>query len=384
MKNKVSIQRCSANDDLQSVDRALKKSLGLIGALDNSLYSGKKILIKPNILKGASYKSGATTNPFMIESLIRFLKSFDCTITIAEGAVVGYDTMEALTACGIDKISNRYGTGLVDLKKDRFIEKEVPGGKELESLKIPVTVLDSDFLINMSVLKTHDSFPATLGLKNIKGVISEHDKKRFHNSELAQCIVDLNKVVRTDLSIIDGTVGMEGIGPLYGEPVDLKTIFCSFDLIAADLIASRVMGLDPYSIKYIKLAIEQGISSIKEEDIDVVGYTVDEVKRDFKVIDLKSSACSQYLIDIMGEGACSGCLHTLESFLYKTGRNKDLDRLKGSTFILGKRNFSKDISGNKIIKFGKCAKDFYPEKGCYIKGCPPHMDTIREVLGIKK
>lgn len=384
MGPKVSIVRTRRNDNLEDIEKALDSSLSLIGGLKGQISKSYRVLLKPNILTEADYRTGATTNPFLIEALIRYLRRFSCHITMAEGAVVGKDTRKAFKACGIDRLAKDYDIELVDLKRDIFVKKDIPGGIQLKELAIPKTVIESDYIINIAVAKTHDSFPATLALKNIKGVIAEEDKKKFHNLDLKQCIVDLNKVVKTDLAIIDGSIGMEGLGPIYGDPVGLNLIISSFDVVLADIVASRVMGLDPLSIGYIKLALEQGLTGYSESDIELSGQKIEDVKKKFKVIDLNSSSYKRHLIKVFDEKACSGCMHTLESFLYKTDRRGDIEKLAGHTFILGKGNDPKDIEGDRIVRFGRCAKEIDIMGSYYVHGCPPHMDTIRKVLDIKK
>jgi len=70
----------------------------------------------------------------------------------------------------------------------------IPNGKVIRRLEVPKVVFESDVIINVPVMKTHDMLPVTLGLKNMKGTIKDKYKKRFHVWGLAQAIIDLNKL----------------------------------------------------------------------------------------------------------------------------------------------------------------------------------------------
>lgn len=377
----VSIVKCKKIDNIESIKSYLSESIYLLGGLESKLHRDDRVLIKPNILAAKSYKTGATTNPYIIEALIDILRTYGIKkIVIGEGAIVGENTSNAFKKCGIDKIAERKNVDLVDLKRDKFVPMSISNGKIIRIINIPEIVINSDLIINIPVMKTHDSFPATLGLKNMKGVIQERDKKRFHLLGLAQCIVDLNKIVLPHITIVDGTVGMEGLGPLYGDPVNFGLIISSFDTVSADAISAYIMGINPYSIEYIKLAAEQGLGIGKISKIKTLGRRKNKVRRKFKRVGFESSEFEKYEIRILESGACSGCVHTLESCLFKLKKENKISSIKGYTFLMGSSvKIPAGIDGN-IIKFGTCTRILPEKKGYYIPGCPPHMDTIREVI----
>jgi uncharacterized protein (DUF362 family) len=99
---------------------------------------------------------------------------------------------------------------------------------------------------------------------------------------LAQCIINLNKVAIPHLTIIDGIVGMEGVGPLLDDPVDLGVLVTSFETIAAYAPAVRKMGIEPDSIKYLRLACEQNMGTTKIQEIEISGEKTGKVKKKFR------------------------------------------------------------------------------------------------------
>jgi uncharacterized protein (DUF362 family) len=73
---------------------------------------------------------------------------------------------------------------------------------------------------------------------------------------------------------------MEGNGPVEGSPVKMDLIIASKDVVAADAMGCRVMGMDPHSFSHIRKAHEKGLGNI--DDIKVLGEKLDDVVHPFK------------------------------------------------------------------------------------------------------
>jgi uncharacterized protein (DUF362 family) len=379
----VSVNRCQRIDNFDSVSKVVSDSIHLIGGLESLISRGDKVLIKPNILSPYDYKTGAVTNPYVIKALCRLARDAGARkLIIAEGSNVGSKTKEAFIKSGISKIAEEENTELVDLKDTKTIYMGISNGRIFRRIEIPEVIMQVDVIINVPVMKTHDVFPATLGLKNMKGVLQEKDKKRFHKWGLAQSIVDLNKLVLPQLTVIDGTVAMEGMGPAHGTPVNFGIIISSSDTVAADTVAASVMGIDPVEIEYIRLAAEQGLGCTDLSQIKVLGLSIDQVKRPFKRIQLDFEAFKKEGIEIYEAGACSGCRQVIETLLVDRLKG-NLNLLKGYTLIFGQTvEIPKNIRG-KLLCFGSCTRK-YKDQGEYIPGCPPHPFDFIEYLRARK
>lgn len=376
MKSTVSIKRCKDIHSFQDIKRALRRSLGLIGGLEAIVCPQDTVIIKPNLIKPAHYKTGITTNSLLIRALCEIIREKGAKrVIIAEGSAVGYGTEKAFDETGMRGIAKEINIELVDLKKAEWIPVPVVGGKVLHRVKLPRILLEANVIINVPVMKTHDAFPATLGLKNMKGVIREEDKKRFHRWGLSQCIVDLNKVILPDLTVIDGTVCMEGLGPTHGTPVNLGILIASKDTVAADVVASTVMGIEPMDIEYIKLAIEQRLGCGELSNIEILGESLDEVIRPFKQVTIDFDGYRDKGIFIHEKGACSGCRHMMEALICNLERENALDLLKGYTLVFGQLARIPSKLEGKLVSIGLCTKK-YKEKGEYIPGCPPHPEDV--------
>jgi uncharacterized protein (DUF362 family) len=390
-KPEVSIVRCSETDNVEAIKQSLNTAFKLIGGITTVLRKGDRVVIKPNLLLPVPYTSGATTNPFVVEALIDVLNDIGVKkIVIAEGSVVGERTEKCFSVCGYETLAERKKIPLINLKKDEFIPLGLSNGKVLRILKLPKTIVEADAVISVPVLKTHDCFPVSLGLKNMKGVIHERDKQKFHLLDLAQCIVDLNKLVLPRIVLIDGTVGMEGMGPVYGIPADAHVLLASFDCVAADAIGSLFMGIDPYETNYIGLAEEQGLGIADHTKITVRGESLQKTGRKFQRISLHGILDSEdfrkHKIRLLDKGGCSGCRSVVTALISDLHEKKQVHRISNSTILLG-QNFSPEeidrIEG-RVICFGACTRHVKRGKDLFLFGCPPHILDVKKALGYTK
>jgi uncharacterized protein (DUF362 family) len=135
-------------------------------------------------------------------------------------------------------------------------------------------------IISAAKLKTHMNTHVTLGMKNMFGMLTTKFKGKYHIRGMDKVIHDINKTLPPQVTVIDGFVAMEGRGPVHGKPVKMDTIIASVDPVAADTVASQIMGFYPEQIDHIRWAHESGIGNMN--DIEVVGDGIDAVKRIFE------------------------------------------------------------------------------------------------------
>ena len=381
-KSLVSISRCESIHDPACVFEAVKESTSLIGGLETLINRGDFVLIKPNVLCAKDYKTGATTNPHVVKSLCRLAREAGAgKIVIAESSTIGCDTLQALEACGYAKVAQEEGVELIDLKRAPSIYMGIPNGKVIRRLEVPKVVFESDIIINVPAMKTHDMLPVTLGLKNMKGTIKDKYKKRFHVWGLAQAIIDLNKLLLPQITVIDGTVAMEGLGPMHGDPVNLGLIISSFDTVAADAVGAYVMGIDPGEVEYLQLAEREGLGCANLSEINVAGIPLEKAKRPFKQLRLDLEKVEKELgIAMREEGACSGCRQVVETLIHNYLKG-NLHLLREYTLIFGQTVKVPDAVKGKLLNFGSCTKK-YRNRGEYIPGCPPMQEDVLEFFGM--
>ncbi len=214
-----------------------------------------RIGLKPNLVLDAPAGGGATTHPELAEGLIGYLKhrGFE-NIVILEGSWVGSRTGEAFERCGYAALSRRTCVPLIDTKLD--------GSREYDCAGIGISICDSamalDFLINLPVMKGHCQTAVTCALKNMKGLIPDREKRRFHAMGLHRPIAHLNARVRQGFILVDALCGdldfEEG-----GNPVWRGQAMGCFDPVLCDAWICAQMGYGVGDVPYIGLAEALGV-----------------------------------------------------------------------------------------------------------------------------
>jgi uncharacterized protein (DUF362 family) len=112
-----------------------------------------------------------------------------------------------------------------------------------------------------------------------------HDLARDRGIEAMQdAIVDLNTVIPSHLTVVDGIYGMEGKGaPVRGRSVKMDLLILGTDTVAVEAVGAAAMGFDPDSIPYLEHAVEKGVGfEYRVKDLDIQGAKLDEVRRRFE------------------------------------------------------------------------------------------------------
>ena len=107
---------------------------------------------------------------------------------------------------------------------------------------IPKTMLEADYVVNLAKMKTCAHTTVTLGIKNLYGCFQEAKKSRLHK-KLDEVLPYLAKMIRTDMTVIDGLTCMEGNGPVVGNPRRMGVIVAGIDVVAVDSFCCRAHGL---------------------------------------------------------------------------------------------------------------------------------------------
>ncbi|MCD7885251.1 MAG: DUF362 domain-containing protein, partial [Lachnospiraceae bacterium] len=160
--------------------------------------------IKPNLVSASDASLGATTHPEIVAGIIEYLQQHGYrNLVIAEGSWVGEKTSDTVQVCGYDRLVQKYGVRFLDTQKDSSFEKDCAGLK----LNLCSCVQEFDFLINVPVLKGHCQTKITCALKNMKGLIPNREKRRFHSMGLHDPIAHLNAGIHQDFIVVDHICG---------------------------------------------------------------------------------------------------------------------------------------------------------------------------------
>jgi uncharacterized protein (DUF362 family) len=373
----------AAGHDKKMIKKAFERLLSPFGGLSEIVPPGvKKVLIKPNLMMGAHWTTGITVNPYIVELLIKGLKKEGIEVIVGEGAGWGCPSGDAFSATGFTGLCRRLEVPLVDFKRGETEQIPVPDGEILKYVLVDRAVRECDFIINVAKMKTHCETLVSLSLKNMKGLIAEdRERLRFHLLDVNRCIVDLNKTVRADFSIIEGIVALEGIGPLLpGRPKPLGVLASGKDPVAIDSVCARIMGLDPAEIRHIRYAYEAGLGRIEPDEIEVFGESIDSVKPDsWELPPLTLEGLSPFEeIQIVDGKPCSNCIASLASYLHGYIDKKIIEEATSNVKILigGK---AKSSGNGKEIAIGNCLEK-YRGKLPFVSGCPPPSDAYLELI----
>ncbi len=355
---------------------------------------GKRVLIKPNAARLTSPGDGVTTHPQVVAATIDHLKEKGVgNIVIGESCIFGVNAQEAFRVTGMKEISEKRGVELIDLDQVDPMEIDIPEGKVLKKIKVPAILKKFNFIISIPVMKTHMHTQVTLSIKNMKGLLWRREKVRFHQlrydkkvtngyKELDIAISEMASILSPHLAIIDGTVGMEGMGPAYGRMKKVGMILVGNNPLSTDAVAARLMGFDPEEIPHLKLSAERGLGEIQLGKISIEPEDYLKWEAHFDPPPSKLSIHFPGII-VHDEGACSACLSTLLLFL-QSYHSKLLDCYLNKKHIhIGLGKYLNGCPEGTIL-IGNCTSRL-KRKGIFVQGCPPvTSDILNHVSKAKK
>ncbi len=257
-----------------------KKALDQIHAAD-ILRNYQRILIKPNYVNGSHPSTGVTTDPRVVRSIVEFLLEHGWNsreFAVGEGGMATIDTMTSFRNSGLVDELNGLGVKLIDLNSEPHVDVDIAGGRSLKSVRVARSFVDYDCILSVPKLKVHCWSLSTLSMKNMMGGILP---KGIMHDDLAQKIVDLNRVFGPELTVIDGILGCQR-HELACDPIESNVIIAGEDFVATDAIGSFLMGLCPDDVPYLQLAKKAGLGENDMEKIEYTGEQISKLRKHFK------------------------------------------------------------------------------------------------------
>ena len=321
-----------------------------------------QIGIKPNLVAPSEASWGATTHPEIVAGIIEYLQERGYKkIAVLEGSWVGDKTTEAYEVCGYCELSEKYQVPFWDMQKDKGIERDCKGVK----LNICERVADVDFLINVPVLKGHCQTKITCALKNMKGLIPNTEKRRFHAMGLHKPIAHLNAGIHQDFIVVDNICGDLDFED-GGNPVVMNRVLAGMDPVLMDSYVCEMMHYKTEEVPYIKLAEELGVGSTDLEHARII-YCEDTARKKLpksrKVVELQDA-----VEEVESCSACYGYLIPALAMLKDEGLFGKLhEKISIGQGYRGKEG---------LLGVGNCTRKF--AHSC--PGCPPTEQEIYEFL----
>ncbi|MBN2475323.1 MAG: DUF362 domain-containing protein [Pirellulales bacterium] len=293
--------------------------------VDLSAVRGRRVLLKPNVGRVAPRGSGIVTDAGVVAAVIDAFREAGAEVAVGESPIVGVDVREAFEAAGLTSAAAERGCPLIDMDRRDSVERPVPGGRALHRLRVCPEVLEFDFVVSIPVMKMHMHTGVTLAVKNMKGCLWRRSKVELHmlppvegsdQKPIDVAIADMSSVLRADWAVIDGTVGMEGLGPSAGEARPLDAVVVSRDPFAADAVACRLMGTEAELVPHLRLGAARGHGVIDLEQIDVTPDHWRDWISPFAPPP-KDLTIAFPNIRVLDERSCSACQSTLLLFLMR-------------------------------------------------------------------
>lgn len=272
MKSKVVLLRCPEYDG-GKIKEELRWGIEQLGGVKMFFLPEEKILLKPNLLRKAAPENAVVTHPAVVSAAAELLLE-EGYRKLSYGDSVGVGSMEKIAeACGLTGEMKKLDIPMADFNECVIVD--YPEGKMAKRFHMAKAVTETDALLNLSKMKTHQLERMTGAVKNMYGCIQGLHKAKGHtkysNAEsFARMLVDLNRYVRPRLCIMDGITAMEGNGPASGTPVDMGVILISADPVALDSVCCTLMNLKPDLVPTNVQGAKMGLGLWKESDIEVV------------------------------------------------------------------------------------------------------------------
>jgi uncharacterized protein (DUF362 family) len=263
---------------------SVHKAIELCGGFQK-LAGSDRVLIKPNncFRHRIMPPYGMVTTSTIIGGVVQLLLEHGCRdITIGEGSIINIVnelepyTQRGFKHTGIDRLARENGVKLVDFNRGPFRKLDLAGTK----VEVSTAAMETDFLINIPVLKTHFQTKVSLGFKNLKGCLSPESKKRCHTSKrLDNLICLLNEAVRSNLVIIDGIYMLEkGPETLAGRAYRKDLMLASPDVFEGDVVGATILGVDPEQVDYLSEYARRNGRTLDISAIEVRGENVQALK----------------------------------------------------------------------------------------------------------
>jgi uncharacterized protein (DUF362 family) len=293
----------------KNVTNAVLEAIELLGGISQVTYGQDNILLKPNLV---APDRKYTTNPDVVFAVAKLMQEAGKQVMIGEGSAAAesfnvfgdeqfitkkkgtLDGMQqyVFDALGYTERARSLNIPLINLHTGEIVELPLNGGLVAKSIKIHKKLTEVDLVCSIPIMKTHVLATVTLAMKNLIGLYPGteyyamrswlHDRALEKGSTgVAYEIIDINRAVKTGLSIIDATIAMEGNGPTAGTLVDMGLIIAGTCPLATDMVGASIMGFELDEIPTFKVAHESQMGPFRMSDIEIRGLSIDQTKRRF-------------------------------------------------------------------------------------------------------
>lgn len=238
--------------------RLTRAAVDALGGMRRFVSRGDVVLVKPNIGWDRSPEHAANTNPDVVATLVTLcLEAGAKTVRVTDSSC--HPAQRAFSRSGIQAAAEKAGGQCfyVDMRKFRRMPLK---GKVLTDWEVYADAIESDKLINVPIIKHHGLTGATLGMKNLMGLIGG-SRGRLHQN-INDCLPDLQAFFKPTLVVLDAVRILTANGPTGGNLADVQrkdTVIASTDAVAGDAAGASVFGLKPQQVASVVEAAARGL-----------------------------------------------------------------------------------------------------------------------------
>jgi uncharacterized protein (DUF362 family)/NAD-dependent dihydropyrimidine dehydrogenase PreA subunit len=253
--------------------------------------SGRKVLIKPNVLRTSEVKDAVVTHPAVLRAVVEKVEAMKpASLIVGDNpGLFNYGANEeAFEKAGLTQASKGYYRNIGnDSVKLEF------NPDYMSTVSVSSAIMEADIVISLPKFKTHGLTVVTGAIKNSYGFLPGAQKARLHKAagspeRFHEMLVDVFRLRIPDLFIVDAVVGMEGNGPASPDLRDIGLILASDNAVAVDAVIATMMGCEPGRLRFLQKAKEAGLGDYDLDKIEIIG----ELKKipDFKLPPLGGEA----------------------------------------------------------------------------------------------
>jgi len=300
-KGRVAALKVEPSSVLDDIER-LSELAGMRQALDPHATT----ILKDNISWHFPFPA-ANTTPWQLEGVILALRGAGfADLSCVQNKTVVTDAFKGEDLNHYLPVLSRYGVPVLYNFKDedmKWVEYRPKGKMHVLDQIYPEGIRIPDYFFGKNIVhlpseKCHIYTQTTGAMKNASGGLL-HNHRHYTHSWIHQTLVDLlviQKEIHTGIfAVMDGTTAGNGPGPRTMYPVVKNYMLASEDQVAIDAVAAKMMGFDPLSIEYIRVAHEDGLGVGDPRSIEVVGDDVSRESWGFRVGDNGASVVGDLL-----------------------------------------------------------------------------------------
>jgi len=253
----------SIKQDEISISQRLQSLLEPLGGMDSFVQPGETVLIKPNLVAPFPH---AVTDLDLLSSVVEQVQNCGGKPIIGESSGFEFDTETTFKILGINDLAERLNVPFINFDNEEFIPIKLTKINDTV-VKIPKIVLETDKFINIPKLKRHSLTKATIGIKNLFGLLDYDSRRHLHAFELERGIFALGQKVIPNLVIVDGSIVTERA--VYGKQTQLNLLAASKNIAAMDVFCCQYLNLNWQDVKHIKLTVDEQPDSLPFRTINV-------------------------------------------------------------------------------------------------------------------